>query len=156
MKRSSSHRAAVAGRRVAMGLVVLVLLVAGAWSSWDTAHHIVLANGRDHGTVTVTGCGEEKCTGSFTPDAVSRERPRVTLDRSVAAREGDRFPVVVKPGSDAVVRTGLPGFLHAWVPLAGALLLAAFVIGGGLRMARTAWGVGTAGAALLVATFVAL
>ncbi|MGW6721348.1 hypothetical protein [Streptomyces sp. NPDC054995] len=156
MKRSSSHRAAVAGRRVAMGLVVLVLLVAGVWSSWETAHHIILAKGRDHGTVTVSECGDEKCTGSFTPDAVSRERARVTVDRSVAAREGDRFPVVVKPGSVAVVRTGTPGFLHAWVPLGGAMLLAAFVIGGGLRMARTAWGVGMTGAVLLVATFVAL
>lgn len=156
MKRSSSQRAAVAGRRAAMGLVVLVLVVAGAWSSWDTAHHIVLAKGRDHGTVTVTGCGEETCSGSYEPDAVSRERPRVTVGRSVAAREGDRFPVVVKPGTDAVVRTGLPGFLHAWVPLGGAMVLAAFVIGGGLRLVRTAWGVGTAGAALLVATFVAL
>ncbi|QXQ97360.1 hypothetical protein [Streptomyces sp. WY228] len=156
MKRSSSRRAAVAGRRAAMGLVVLVLLVAGAWSSWDTAHHIVLAKGRDHGTVTVTGCGEDTCTGSYEPDSVSRERARVTLDASVAARKGDRFPVVVKPGTDAVVRTGLPGFLHAWVPLGGALVLAAFVIGGGLRLTRTAWGTGTAGAALLVATFVAL
>ncbi|MFI1225723.1 MULTISPECIES: hypothetical protein [unclassified Streptomyces] len=156
MKRSSSHRAAVAGRRAAMGLVVLVLLVAGAWSSWSTAHHIVLAKGRDHGTVTVTECGEESCTGSYEPDSVSRERPRVSVDRSVAAREGDRFPVVVKPGTDAVVRTGMPGFLHAWVPLGGALVLAAFVIGGGLRLTRTAWGVGTAGAVLLVATFVAL
>lgn len=156
MKRSSSQRAALAGRRAAMGLVVLVLLVAGTWSSWNTAHHIVLAKGRDHGTVTVTGCGEETCTGSYEPDAVSRERPRVSLDRSVAARKGDRFPVVVKPGTDAVVRTGLPGLLHAWVPLGGAMVLAAFVIGGGLRMSRTAWGVGTAGAVLLVATFVAL
>ncbi|CAM5373130.1 hypothetical protein SBADM41S_11216 [Streptomyces badius] len=34
MKRSFSHRVAVAGRRAAMGLVVLVLLVAGAWASW--------------------------------------------------------------------------------------------------------------------------
>ncbi|MFD7746928.1 hypothetical protein ACFV2V_05290 [Streptomyces sp. NPDC059698] len=156
MKRSSSRRAAVAGRRVAMGAVVLVLLVAGAWSSWNTAHHIVLAQGREHGIVTVTGCGEDACTGSFEPDAASRERARVSVDRSVAARVGDRFPVVVKPGSDAVVRTGAPGFLHAWVPLGGAMLLAACVIGGGLRMARTAWGVGLAGAALLVATFVAL
>lgn len=64
--------------------------------------------------------------------------------------------MVVKPGTDAVVRTGVPGFLHAWVPLGGAMVLAAFVIGGGLRMSRTAWGAGTAGAALLVATFVAL
>lgn len=156
MKRSSSQRAALVGRRAVMGLVALVLLVAGAWSSWSTAHHIILAKGREHGTVTVTRCGEETCTGAFVPDAVSRDRARVSVGSSVAAREGDRFPVVVKPGSDAVVRTGTPGFLHAWVPLGGAMVLAAFVIGGGLRMPRTAWAAGTAGAALLVATFVAL
>ncbi|PCG82880.1 hypothetical protein CIB93_27750 [Streptomyces sp. WZ.A104] len=156
MERSSSRRAALVGRRVAMGLVAVVLLVAGAWSSWDTAHHIVLAKGREHGTVTVTECGEQLCAGRYEPDATSSARARVTVERSVAAGEGDRFPVVVRPGSDAVVRTGVPGFLHAWMPLGGAMVLAGFVIGGGLRMARTAWGVATAGAALLVATFVAL
>ncbi|MEI7032397.1 hypothetical protein [Streptomyces pratensis] len=156
MKRSSSHRATLVGRRAALVLVVLVLLVAGAWSSWNTARHVVLSEGREHGTVTVTRCGEEVCAGAFEPDAGAAARARVTVERSVAARQGDRFPVVVKPGSDAVVRTGTPGFLHAWLPLGGAMLMAAFVIGGGLRLVRTAWGVGTAGAALLVATFVAL
>ncbi|MEW2066115.1 hypothetical protein [Streptomyces sp. NPDC007346] len=156
MKRSSSRRAALVGRRTAMGLVAVVLLVAGAWSSWGTAHHVVLAKGREHGTLTVTECGAEECTGRYEPDAMSSARARVTVARSVAAAEGDRFPVVVKPGTDAVVRAGVPGFLHAWMPLGGALVLAGLVIGGGLRMPRTAWGAGTAGAALLVATFVAL
>ncbi|WP_411082594.1 hypothetical protein [Streptomyces sp. cmx-18-6] len=156
MKRSSSQRAALVGRRTVMGLVALVLLVAGVWSSWATAHHVVLAKGREHGTLTVTECGRETCTGRYEPDAASPARARVTVERSVAAEKGDRIPVVVKPGTDAVVRTGAPGFLHAWMPLGGAMVLAGFVIGGGLRMTRTAWGVGTAGATLLVATFVAL
>ncbi|MDT0489699.1 hypothetical protein RM717_04165 [Streptomyces griseus] len=156
MKRSGSRRAAVVGLRAVMGLVALVLLVAGVWSSWDAAHHIVLAQGREHGTVTVTECGAETCTGRYEPDAMSAARARVVVERSVAVAEGDRFPVVVRPGTDVVVRTGVPGFLHAWVPLGGAMVLAALVIGGGVRMPRTAWGVGTAGAALLVATFVAL
>ncbi|MEV1045299.1 hypothetical protein [Streptomyces sp. NPDC049916] len=156
MKRSSSQRVVLAGRRFAMGLVALVLLVAGVWSSWDAAHHIVLAKGREHGTVTVTECGGERCTGRYEPDATSPARARVTVERSVAAEEGDRFPVVVKPGTDVVIRTGVPGFLHAWMPFGGAMVLAALVIGGGLRMPRTAWGAGVAGAALLVATFVAL
>ncbi|MFE2293361.1 hypothetical protein [Streptomyces sp. NPDC059452] len=156
MKRSSFRRAALVGLRVGMGLVALVLLVAGVWSSWGTAHHVVLAQGREHGTLTVTECGAETCTGRYEPDALSAARARVTVERSVAAAEGDRFPVVVKPGSDVVVRTGVPGFLHAWMPLGGAMVLAGLVIGGGVRMTRTAWGVGTAGAALLVATFVAL
>lgn len=62
----------------------------------------------------------------------------------------------MKPGTGDVVRTGTPGFLHAWVPLGGALVLAALVIAGGMRLTRTAWGTGIAGAVLLLATFIAL
>ncbi|MFG2431527.1 hypothetical protein [Streptomyces sp. NPDC048590] len=156
MKRSSSRRLVAHGRTFAAGCVVVLLLVAGVWSSWETAHHIVLAKGREHGSMVVTSCGEDTCTGSFSPDADAADRSSVTVERSVAARKGDRFPVVVKPGSGDVVRTGTPGFLHAWVPLGGALVLAALVIGGGMRMTRTAWGTGVAGAVLLTATFVAL
>ncbi|MER8086395.1 MULTISPECIES: hypothetical protein [unclassified Streptomyces] len=156
MKRSSSHRALALARSAALGCVVLLLLVAGVYSSWGSAHHIVLAKGREHGTMTVTGCGADVCTGPFAPSGQAAARSRVTIDKSVAVRRGDRFPVVVKPGTNDVVRTGAPGFLHAWVPLGGALVLAALIIGGGLRMPRTAWGTGIAGAALLVATFFAL
>lgn len=156
MKRSSSHRTLLIGRVAAMGLVALLLLVAGAWSSWNTAHHVVLSKGREHGTMTVTGCGEEVCTGPYEPDAKSPDRMRLTVEKSVAAKKGDRFPVVVKPGTDDVVRAGTPGFLHAWMPLGGSLLLAALIVGGGMRLTRTAWGFGLAGTALLVATFVAL
>ncbi|MEU0300102.1 hypothetical protein ABZ252_11630 [Streptomyces sp. NPDC006175] len=156
MKRSSSHRLVAHGRSFVAGCVVLLLLVAGVWSSWESAHHVVLAKGREHGTMSVTVCGEDVCTGSFSPDAVSRERSEVRIERSVAAEKGARFPVVVKPGTGEVVRTGTPGFLHAWVPLGGALVLAALVIGGGMRLTRTAWGTGVAGAVLLLATFVAL
>ncbi|MFE4453882.1 hypothetical protein [Streptomyces sp. NPDC056796] len=156
MKRSTSHRLLAHGRTFAAGCVVLLLLFAGAWSSWDTAHHIVLAKGREHGTMVVTACGEDTCTGSFAPDADARERDSVSVERSVAAEKGDRFPVVVKPGTGDVVRTGTAGLLHSWLPLGGALVLAALVIGGGMRMTRTAWGTGIAGAVLLTATFVAL
>ncbi|MGW1124963.1 hypothetical protein AMK18_27030 [Streptomyces sp. CB01249] len=156
MKRNPSHRALLYGRSAALGLVVVVLLVAGVLTSWDAAHHIVLAKGREHGTMTVTGCGDDVCTGSFAPGDGAAARSRVSVDSSVAARKGDRFPVVVKPGTDDVVRTGAPGFLHAWVPLGGALVLAALVIGGGLRLTRTAWGTGIAGGVLLVAAFIAL
>ncbi|WP_406450987.1 hypothetical protein OG782_14560 [Streptomyces sp. NBC_00876] len=156
MKASSSHRALHYGRSAALGCVVLLLLVAGVLSSWDTAHHIVLAKGREHGTMAVTGCGAEVCTGPFAPSDGAAARSRVSVEKSVAARKGDRFPVVVKPGTDDVVRTGTPGFLYAWVPLGGALLLAALVIGGGLRLTRTAWGTGIAGGVLLVAAFIAL
>ncbi|GAA3484066.1 MULTISPECIES: hypothetical protein [Streptomyces] len=156
MKRSTSHRALLYGRSAALGCVVLLLLVAGVLSSWSSAQHIVLAKGREHGAMAVTGCGADVCTGPFTPAEHATARPRVTIERSVAVKKGDRFPVVVKPGTDEVVRTGVPGFLHSWVPLGGALLLAALIIGGGLRLTRTAWGTGIAGAVLLVATFIAL
>ncbi|MFJ6464307.1 hypothetical protein ACIQM0_25310 [Streptomyces sp. NPDC091387] len=156
MKRSSSQRALHFGRGAALGGVVLLLLVAGVLSSWDTAHHIVLAKGREHGTMTVTGCGSEVCTGPYTPTDDGSGRSRVSVEKSVAAKKGDRFPVVVKPGTFEVVRTGTGGFLHAWVPLGGALVLAALLIGGGLRLPRIAWGAGIAGAVLLVATFFAL
>ncbi|MFF8611621.1 hypothetical protein [Streptomyces sp. NPDC015350] len=156
MKRSSSPRALVHVRNAAMGCVVLLLLVAGVWTSWDTAHHIVLSKGREHGTMTVTGCGADLCTGPFAPSGQAAARSRVVVEKSVAARRGDRFSVVVKPGTDDVVRTGTAGFLHAWVPLGGALLLAGLIIGGGLRLPRIAWGAGIAGAVLLAATFFAL
>ncbi|MFJ3091153.1 hypothetical protein [Streptomyces sp. NPDC086838] len=156
MKRNPSHRALLYGRSAVLGLVVLVLLVAGVLASWDSAHHIVLAKGREHGTMTVTGCGDEVCTGTFAPGDGAAARARVSVDSSVAARRGDRFPVVVRPGTDEVVRTGAAGFLHAWVPLGGALVLAALVIGGGLRLTRTAWGAGVTGGALLLAAFIAL
>lgn len=156
MKRSSSPRMLAHGRTFAAGCIVLLVLVAGVWASWNTAHHVVLSKGREHGTMTVTGCGEEVCTGSYAPDETSPERAGVSVVKSVAAKKGDRFPVVVKPGTGDVVRTGTAGFLHAWVPFGGALLLSAAVIGGGLRLPRTAWVAGIAGAALLVATFIAL
>ncbi|MDK0519962.1 hypothetical protein [Streptomyces sp. ML-6] len=156
MKRSSSPRVLVHARNAAMGCVALLLLVAGVWTSWDKAHHIILSKGREHGTMTVTGCGADLCTGPFTPSGQAAARSRVVIEKSVAARRGDRFSVVVKPGTDDVVRTGTAGFLHAWVPLGGALLLAGLIIGGGLRLPRIAWGTGIAGAVLLAATFFAL
>lgn len=156
MKRSSSRRLLARGRVFAAGCVVLLLLSASVWSSWNSARHVVLAQGREHGTMAVTACDEAVCTGAFAADAESRDRSAVRIERSVAVEEGARFPVVVKPGTGDVVRTGTPGFLHAWVPLGGALVLAAPVIGGGMRLTRTAWGAGIAGAVLLTATFVAL
>ncbi|MEK8143606.1 hypothetical protein NKH18_20950 [Streptomyces sp. M10(2022)] len=143
-------------RTFAAGCLVLLVLVAGVWASWDAAHHIVLGKGREHGTMVVTGCGEDVCTGSYVPDGDGPDRAGVTVVKSVAAKKGDRFPVVVKPGTRDVIRTGTPGFLHAWMPFGGALLLSAPVIAGGLRLTRTAWGAGIAGAVLLVATFFAL
>ncbi|MEV1049696.1 hypothetical protein [Streptomyces sp. NPDC049887] len=156
MKRNSSGRMLDHGRRASLAAVVLLLLVAGFWSSWGTAQHVLLSKGREHGTLTVADCGEKTCTGPYDPDGPGGARSGMVIERSVAVAEGAELAVVVKPGTDEVVRTGWPGALHAWLPLGGALLLAACVIGGGLRMTRTAWGTAAAGGALLVGAFFAL
>ncbi|MFJ3903326.1 hypothetical protein [Streptomyces sp. NPDC090025] len=144
-------------RNAAMALVVLLLVVAGAWTSWDTAQHVLLSKGREHGTLTVTGCNEETCSGRYVPeDRAGSGRHTATIAHSVAAEKGQTLPVVLKPGTDEAVRTGWGGGLHAWLPLGGALLLAAPLIGGGMRMARTAWSVAGAGAALLLGAFFTL
>ncbi|MFG2329396.1 hypothetical protein ACGFMM_07205 [Streptomyces sp. NPDC048604] len=143
-------------RRAAMTLVALLLVVAGTWSSWGSAQHVLLSKGREHGTLTVTGCTDELCSGRYVPADPGSRRSAVTIERSVAAAKGQTLPVVVKPGTDEAVRTGWGGGLHAWVPLGGALLLASLVIGGGLRMTRTAWSAAALGGALLLGTFFAL
>ncbi|MFC9703218.1 hypothetical protein ACWGQ4_17105 [Streptomyces sp. NPDC055721] len=143
-------------RNAAMALVALLLVVGGAWASWDSAQHVLLAKGREHGTLTVTGCTEETCSGTYAPEDPSSTRRTLTIEASVAADKGATIPVVVKPGTSEGVRTGWGGGLHAWLPLGGALLLAAPVIGGGLRMTRTAWSLAGAGGALLVAAFLML
>ncbi|MET9653143.1 hypothetical protein ABZZ44_23120 [Streptomyces sp. NPDC006460] len=143
-------------RNAAMALVALLLVVAGAWSSWGTAQHVLLAKGREHGTLTVTGCNEETCSGRYVPEDPAQPHSALTIEHSVAAAKGQTLPVVVKPGTEEAVRTGWGGGLHAWLPLGGALLLAAPVVGGGLRMTRTAWSLAGAGAALLLGAFFAL
>ncbi|MFI5757532.1 hypothetical protein [Streptomyces sp. NPDC051569] len=156
MKRSSPHPVLVFGRRAAMGCVAVLLLFAAVRSSWGSAQHVVLAQGREHGMLTVTGCSGEVCTGPYDPEGPVGPRAGMTIERSVAVRKGERFAVVVKPGTRELVRTGTAGLLHAWLPLGGALLLASLIIGGGLRLTRTAWVAALAGGALLVAAFFAL
>ncbi|MEV0040872.1 MULTISPECIES: hypothetical protein [unclassified Streptomyces] len=155
-KRSNSDRMLSFGRRAAMACIALLLLVAGVWSSWSSAQHVVLAKGREHGTLTVERCADESCTGPYDPDGPQGPRAGMTIGQSVAVKKGERFPVVVKPDTDELVRTGTPGLLYAWVPLGGALLLASLIVGGGLRLTRTAWGTALAGVALLLAAFFAV
>ncbi len=143
-----------AGRTV-MGVVALLLLIAGVWASWGTAQHVMLTKGRERGTMTIGGCDAEECVGSYAPlSAGSRARERVVLDGSVGADPGERIAVVVKPDTDQVVRAGTSGLLRAWVPLGGALLLAAVIIAGGVRAPRTAWATAAAALALLTAAVV--
>ncbi|WP_406372484.1 hypothetical protein OG788_20085 [Streptomyces sp. NBC_00647] len=153
----SAYAALRFGRLAAMGVVTGLILIAGVWASWGTAQHVMLGKGREHGTIAVTACSDGACTGAYTPASHgSRARTRVVIEQSVAVRKGGTYTVTVKPGSDEVVRSGPAGLLYAWVPLAGALLLASVVVAGGLRLTRTAWLMAGTGLALLTLTFVAL
>ncbi|MER6130854.1 hypothetical protein [Streptomyces sp. NPDC001815] len=145
------------GRLAAMGTVAALILIAGVWASWGTAQHVMLTKGRERGTMTVTRCAEDRCTGPYRPvSAGSTARELVVLDSEVAVEKGRTYAVVVKPGSDDVVRTGTGGLLYAWVPLGGALMLASMVVAGGLRLSRPAWVLGGAGLTLVTAAFLAL
>ncbi|MFH8221687.1 hypothetical protein ACH4C2_16920 [Streptomyces sp. NPDC018057] len=155
--RRASHAALRFGRVAAMGTVAVLILVAGVWASWSTAPYVMLTKGREHGSVEVTRCGGDTCSGPYTPlSAGSAARGRVEIAHTVAVRKGRTYSVVVKPGTDEVLRTGPAGILYAWAPLGGALLLASVVVAGGLRRARAAWVLAGAGIALLTAAFVAL
>ncbi|MFF7330817.1 hypothetical protein ACIQU5_11070 [Streptomyces sp. NPDC090306] len=137
--------------------VVLLILVAGVWASWHNAQQVMLTKGRESGTLTVTRCADDLCTGPYTPRSVgSTARPRVVIDRSVAVRRGSTYDVIVKPGTNEVLRSGTGGVLLAWLPFGGALLLAAVLVAGGLRKSGLAKLLGLAGALLVTVTFFAL
>ncbi|MEV0175683.1 hypothetical protein AB0I00_31790 [Streptomyces sp. NPDC050803] len=145
------------GRAAAMGTVTALILIAGVWASWGTAQHVMLTKGRESGTVEVTRCGETTCTGPYEPlSQGSQPRDRVVIEHTAAVRKGQTYTVVIKPGSDDVVRSGPAGILYAWVPLGGALLLASVVVAGGLRRTRAAWVLAGGGTALLTAAFLAM
>ncbi|MBJ6639028.1 hypothetical protein H4K36_16205 [Streptomyces sp. DHE7-1] len=155
--RQASVTALRFGRVAAMGAVAVLILFAGVWGSWGTAQHVMLTKGRERGTIRVTGCAEDVCSGPFAPaSAGAGARARVEIARTVAVRKGRTYDVVVKPGSADVVRSGPAGVLYAWVPFGGALLLASVVVAGGMRWIRVAWALAGAGAALLTAAFVSL
>ncbi|MEV8352581.1 hypothetical protein ACFVTT_08430 [Streptomyces niveus] len=156
MKPSSSQLALSVGRRVVMACVAALLLAAGFWTSWGTAQHVLLSKGREHGTLSVTECGDTACTGTYDPEGPVGPRAGAPIERSVAVKKGRDYEVVLKPGTGELVRAGSSGALLAWVPLGGALLLAAPVVGGGLRLTRTAWATALAGAVLLAGAFFAL
>ncbi|MFE6410598.1 hypothetical protein ACFVOR_27150 [Streptomyces sp. NPDC057837] len=143
------------GRFAVMGVVAVLILIAGVWASWGTAQHVMLTKGREQGTVDVARCGEQSCWGRFAPrTAGAQPRARVVLERSVAVEQGRTYTVVLKPGGAEAVRSGPAGVLYAWVPLGGALLLASVVVAGGLLRTRAAWVLGLSGVALLTAAFV--
>ncbi|MEV5874456.1 hypothetical protein AB0L75_09550 [Streptomyces sp. NPDC052101] len=158
---TSARRASVTalrfGRVAVMGTVAALVLFAGVWGSWGSAQHVMLAKGREQGTVRVTSCSGDICTGPFTPtSAGARARARVELGKSVAVRAGRTYDVVLKPGTADAVRSGPAGILYAWVPFGGALLLASVVVAGGMRLTRVAWVLGLSGVGLLTAAFLAV
>ncbi|MCF3135370.1 MULTISPECIES: hypothetical protein [Streptomyces] len=152
--RQASAAALRFGQLAAMGTVAVLILIAGVFGSWSTAQHVMLTKGRERGTIEVTRCGEDTCTGPFTPlsDGAGARR-QVVIEKTVAVRRGQTYTVVIKPGTDEVVRSGPAGVLYAWVPFGGALLLASVVVAGGLRRTRAAWVLAGAGAVLLTAAF---
>jgi hypothetical protein len=140
-----------------MGAVAVLILIAGVWASWGTGQYVMLTKGRERGTIEVTRCGDDTCTGPYTPlSAGSRVRAEVVIDRTAAVRKGRTYTVVVKPDGDEVLRSGPAGVLYAWVPFGGALLLASVVVAGGLRRTRAAWVLAGSGVALLTAAFIAV
>ncbi|MFF7974114.1 hypothetical protein [Streptomyces sp. NPDC007905] len=155
--RQASVTALRFGRVAAMGALAALILFAGVWGSWGTAQHVMLTKGRERGTIRVTGCAEDTCSGPFAPVSQgARARSSMVIAKTVAVRRGRTYDVVVKPGTDEVVRSGPAGILYAWVPFGGALLMASVVVAGGMRLTRVAWVLAGAGAALLTASFVTL
>ncbi|MEU6217351.1 hypothetical protein ABZ845_07490 [Streptomyces sp. NPDC047022] len=157
----SSSQGAVAalrfGQLAVVGAVAVVILIGGVWGSWGTAQYVMLTKGRERGSIEVDRCGADTCRGPFTPvSAGAAARRSVVIDKSVAVRRGQTYTVVVKPGSDDVVRSGPAGILYAWVPLGGALLLASVVVAGGLRLVRAAWVLAAAGLVLLTTAFLVI
>ncbi|WP_333777641.1 hypothetical protein [Streptomyces sp. IBSBF 3136] len=158
---SSARRASVSalrfGRVATTGALAALILFAGVWGSWGTAQHVMLTKGRERGTVRVTACSGDTCSGPFSPgSAGAPSHARVELGKSVAVRQGRTYDVVLKPGTGDAVRSGPAGILYAWLPLGGALLLASVVVAGGMRLTRLAWALGLSGAALLTSAFVAV
>ncbi|MFE0427249.1 hypothetical protein [Streptomyces sp. NPDC058953] len=144
------------GRRALMGAVALLLLVAGAWASWDSARHVLFGGDREQGTITVAACGADTCTGRYVPRDSAPARTGLTIEKSVAVEKGAVLEVVLKPGTKELVRTGPAGAIHAWLPLAGALLLASIIVAGGVALPKVAVVMAAAGGAITLATFTAL
>ncbi|OKH97713.1 hypothetical protein A6A06_31540 [Streptomyces sp. CB02923] len=155
--RESAYGLLLVARTGLMGALALLLLVAGVWTSWNTAQYAMLVEARERGTMTVADCRDERCTGPYLPsEGDGRRRTQVSIAAAAAPAEGEQVEVTVKPGTHNAVRTGAGGVLHAWVPFAGSLLLAALVVAGGMKLRRVAWVMGLLGTVLLGATFAAL
>lgn len=162
VKRSRTRRAGesaygmlLLARNILLVLVSLLLLVGGGWTSWKTAGPAL--TGDQRGTVEVAKCVEDECSGAFTPTSGGGSAvKRVTIPESASGEVGVQLQVALKPGAKEAVRTGPAGALYGAVPFGGALMLAALVVGGGLRWRRTALVLGLLGVALTGASWALL
>ncbi|SCK10451.1 hypothetical protein [Streptomyces sp. WMMB 322] len=162
VKRSRTRRAGesmfgmlLLTRNIVLILGSLLLLVAGGWTSWETAGPAL--TGDVKGTVRIAKCTEETCAGTFVPTAggSSQER-KVTVDKTASGKVGERLQVALRPGTDEAVRTGPAGVLYGAVPFGGSLVLAGVVFVLGMRMKRTALVLGALGVALMSASWALL
>ncbi|WP_314174623.1 hypothetical protein [Streptomyces winkii] len=161
-KRSRTRRAGesmfgmlLLARNIVLTLVALLLLVAGGWTSWQTAGPAL--TGEVRGTMRVAKCTEERCAGTFIPTTGGSSQVRkVTVAEPVSGTVGERLQVALRPGTKEVVRTGPSGALYGAVPFGGSLILAAVVVLGGMRMKRTAVTLGLLGVALVGASWALL
>lgn len=155
--RTSAGRALWLARVLGSALLVVLLVVAGSWSSWDAVQHALYAKESERGVLTLVSCDRTACTGTFVPRSALGEQPaEVRLTQRVGLREGEEVAVALWPGTTDAVRTGLPGFLYGWLPLTGSLLLAGLLIAGGMRLYRVGWAVAGLALALVGATFFAV
>lgn len=162
-KRSRTRRAGESaygmmlfGRNVVVALIALLLVVAGAWTSWDNAQHAMFPKDGNSGTMTVEKCADRRCAGPFVASSGGSAPEEVNVSESASRKVGESLSVSLKPGTDKVVRTGPAGILHSWIPLGGALALAAVVLAGGLGLRRMGWALGLTGIGVMVAAFFAV
>jgi hypothetical protein len=141
-------------KNVALVCVALLVIAGGVWTSWGTAQDAMLTQGRVRGHFTVEGCGTAVCRGRFVPaPGWGEPRKGMSIDASVVDGRGTTLSVAARPGTDEVVRTDWAGVLFDWVPLGGALVLAALVLASGLRLVRLGWVLGVAGVALMASAY---
>ncbi|OIV38873.1 hypothetical protein BIV57_03825 [Mangrovactinospora gilvigrisea] len=145
-----------AGRRlkvVFFELVVLVLLVSGFWMGVKGTQDAT-GSTRVRGSMAVAACSTTSgCTGTFTPDRSGDSAPRTVRISTIAAHKGEKVAVALRPGTNVAVRTGVAGFLLAWVVFGGALLLGGLLLRLGAGLPRPAGALALAGAVVLGAAW---
>ena len=161
VKRSRARRAGesmfgvlLLTRNIVLILGSALLLVAGGWTSWQTAGPAL--SGDVRGTVRIAKCTEEECAGTFISAGGASQTQKVTIAESASGKVGERLQVALRPGTKEVVRTGPSGALYGAVPFGGSLVLAGLVFGMGMRMKRTGLVLGLLGVALMGASWAVL